>query len=188
MSGYWTNLVTVTVDEFEKASPQRLGWDSKQLDAVKVALALFWNQPGPSGHNDLKIVVTNWKTLKSKEFNNRDRLSGGVCTRLYDDLQHAARQRGVRSVILYGQKRPAANGFPKPRVQSEDLNVVPLMIHADASGQGLGVLVIDLYGTDLRSQGLDRRYDGGSCAAIIAYVLRTSGTFLTSRERRSCRL
>ena len=34
-------------------------------------------------------------------------------------------------------------------------------MHAQACGQGVGIIVIDLYGTELRDQGLDRRYDGG---------------------------
>lgn len=164
MGDYFTNLLTVTEADFAKASPRRwggLGSDSSQLNAVKAALTKHWQGPSRTTFNDLKIVVTNWKAQKPSEFTNRDKLSDGVCTRLYEDTRLEPRNRGVRSVILHGEKRVAADGFPTPFVQQEDLDVVSLMTHAHASGQGLGVIVVDLYGNDFRSQGMDRRYDGG---------------------------
>ncbi len=169
MSDYYQNLVTVTVKDFEATGNANrggvlgsIGWDSNLLATVRSTLAAYWRAPGRATQAELKRVVLCWKAEKPSEFSKRDAIGNGVCTRLVDDLGTPERNRGMQSVILRAEKNLAATDLTVGYAQQEELNVVSLMTHAHASGQGVGVIVIDLYGTDFRAQGLDRRYDGGN--------------------------
>lgn len=168
MSGYYINAVTVTNDDFRATgNSQRgsvmstIGWDSTEMVAVRSALANHWRAPSKATYKQLKLAVLRWQAQKPSEFSNRDTISGGVCTRLLEDVNTPDRGRGMQSVILNGEDKPLASSLATPRVEPMDMDVIGLMTHAAASGQGVGVIVIDLYGDDYRAQGLDRRYDGG---------------------------
>lgn len=168
MPGYQINSITVSNADFAATSTSHrgtvmstIGWDSSEMVAVRSALVDYWRNPGQATHRQLKLAVLRWQGQKPTEFANRDQISRGVCTRLLEDVNTPDRGRGMQSVILFGDEKPLATGLTVPRVEEVDMNVIGLMTRAAASGRGVGIVVIDLYGDDYRGQGLDRRYDGG---------------------------
>src|SRR5205809_6623493 len=109
MSDYYMNRIAVTVADFDAVATRHrgkvmstIGWDSSYLDAVRSTLAGYWKNPTKTTHHDLQQAVLRWRAQKPSEFTNRDQISGGVCTRLLNDVNTPDRGRGMRSVILFG--------------------------------------------------------------------------------------
>ena len=64
MPGYFQNMVTVTVKDFERTQRGgvmgKIGWDSAQMITVRTALAEFWKDPGKDTKKDLQHAVQTW--------------------------------------------------------------------------------------------------------------------------------
>jgi hypothetical protein len=95
MPGYFQNVVTVTVAQFEAGTSKKLGrvgWDTKRMDSVLARLKTYWARIGVNTFKDLRDAVIAWHDREPHEFKNREEKTGGICTRLLTEVKsHAER-------------------------------------------------------------------------------------------------
>ncbi len=181
MGGYVRWKISVTVEEFQTAFPKGFGSifisNSKEMIAVHTALTEYWKNPTEFTRLDLKGKVHDWKSKKASEFASRDKLSKGVCSRLLLEAGPLDEKQATDGIILHGVDRPAAKDKPLPRIIASDESVKSLMVDLLCRREKLGVILIDLYGANLKAAGLDKTYgDEHTVAEHIIEILR----FLTA--------
>lgn len=164
--------ITVTAAVFVSETKRggvmgKLGWNSKRMDAVRDALTDYHLDPSSAKRQTLTGAVYTWKTTDPHEFDNRDRISGGVVRKLavqcgLDDY----RPPPSPAVKFIGLRRHNPDRRRVPQVVPLNESVVTTL---KANAADSAVLVIDLYGEDLQAQGLNQRY-GADNATVTQHI------------------
>jgi nicotinamidase-related amidase len=156
--------VTVTAAGLEAETRRKqgalsvLGWRTSNLGTVLRKLAAFEATPNPRTEGELMAAVVTWKTKHPHEFANRDKLSGGMCTKLAIELGvDNLRDDTIRSVTFFGENRPDAKARHVPVAHASRIRVTERMDELLGTGQRLGLVLIDVQAQHI---GLENRYDG----------------------------
>lgn len=180
--------ITVTEAVFSQqtrrgSSKRSLGWDSNYMEAVRLALIQYHQDPNgplePGNRATLLGALYEWKRNHPREFNNRDKISGGVVRKLcvqcgLDDYRPSAAQ----AVLIRGQNRahPDRRIDWTPHVTPLANDTVNALQKAVILGRRVAVIIIDLYGSDFQAQGLKRTHGNknGSVGKNIIRVLKAT--------------
>lgn len=164
--------ITITADLFNTETRRGgamgvIGWDSARMNAVHRALTDYHLDPSPGNRQTLTGAVYTWKTTDPNEFENRDRISGGVVRKLavqcgLDDYRPPASP----AVKFIGVQRVNPDRRREPQVVPLSDSVITVL---KANAATSAVLVIDLYGNDFHAQGLNQRY-GSDNATVSQHI------------------
>jgi hypothetical protein len=156
------------------------GWDSGRMKTVIAALRAYKATGG--SRKDLKDALYHWRTQKRTEFDNRDRVSGGLVTKLcveagFDEWRNPPSP----AVKLHGALRLNPKEMVAARVSLLPHSVADELVKAVADKQRVpAVIIIDLYGDDVGAQGLNNSYGSGkSVLQHITDVLHETEPVLT---------
>jgi nicotinamidase-related amidase len=158
--------ITVDADVFVARTRRtvngvKYGWDSKRMDDVVAALRAYKIKGG--SRDTLKSALYHWRTEKRTEFDNRDRISGGLVTKLcveagFDEWRNPPSP----AVKLHGVLRLNPQTMVAAQVSLLPHSVAHELAQAVADGTRVpAVIIIDLYGNDLAAQGLNNSYGSG---------------------------
>ncbi|HEY3823940.1 MAG TPA: isochorismatase family protein [Bryobacteraceae bacterium] len=153
---------TLSTDTKRSGFMGTFGWRSKEMKAVIIALNAFHAGKTGAGavvlEGGLMGAVATWRDKQPNEFANRDRISGGLCTKLAIEVGISElRKETIKSFQLIGMRNDAPTTRQIPRVVLGFLPVHEAMIGLSQHIR-LGVILIDVQNREVAQ--VDQRWNG----------------------------
>lgn len=164
--------ITISVEEFVSGTGSSTSDSSKMTDVI-TKLTEYHADPKKATRNSLCFAFYTWMDKKEKEFKKADKASSGLVRKLaVQSGLDSARPKPPVAVLFhkFKQKRNTEDTRLDPEVTRKSRTVAKSLEEYVSAGKKVAVIVIDLYGKDMKAQGLTNEYSSDSKEEPIANV------------------